>query len=422
MKSYKIKFIELTKLAYPIFLSFLLEIIFGIFDKMIIGRTNLEAFNAVSFMSTFLYVIIGALGIVTTCFNIIYNKKKSKKVLDLYLSFTLIIGILSEVIFVLFGKNIISFLYHLDGLSLKYAYEYLVVAGPTVLFNLWIFIFSSYFRSNNNTKIQARVTFISLLINLILDYVLVFGIFKFNGIGPVGAAVGTSVGLLFGLIYYLVKFKDKINIYFDKKEIKKMLKLYFPLLIDELFESTILTLFITGIVSKFSSDVIGVYNVIDTINGFVILITYAYSGAALTRALQTKDNTYQKIASTASFFFQGILSIFVIVFSVQIAKIITNQYEIINIIKNYILLGVLVQLVRCIIIPYKELLQGVNKEKFVLKVTIMYVILFIVLTIVFKILNILNLNTIYVISFICYIFVLTIYIVKRKYLEIGENS
>mgnify|MGYP004524459393 FL=1 len=357
-KSYKIKFIELTKLAYPIFLSFLLEIIFGIFDKMIIGRTNLEAFNAVSFMSTFLYVIIGALGIVTTCFNIIYNKKKSKKVLDLYLSFTLIIGILSEVIFVLFGKNIISFLYHLDGLSLKYAYEYLVVAGPTVLFNLWIFIFSSYFRSNNNTKIQAKVTFISLLINLILDYVLVFGIFKFNGIGPVGVAVGTSVGLLFGLIYYLVKFKDKINIYFDKKEIKKMLKLYFPLLIDELFESTILTLFITGIVSKFSSDVIGVYNVIDAINGFVILITYAYSGAALTRALQTKDSAYQKIASTASFFFQGILSIFVIVFSVQIAKIITNQYEIINIIKNYILLGVLVQLIRCIIIPYKELLHG----------------------------------------------------------------
>lgn len=422
MKNYKIKFIELTKLAYPIFLSFLLEIIFGIFDKMIIGRTNLEAFNAVSFMSTFLYVIIGALGIVTTCFNIIYNKKKSKKVLYLYLSFTLIIGILSEVIFVLFGKNIISFLYHLDGLSLKYAYEYLVVAGPTVLFNLWIFIFSSYFRSNNNTKIQAKVTFISLLINLILDYVLVFGIFKFNGIGPVGAAVGTSVGLLFGLIYYLIKFKDKINIYFDKKEIKKMLKLYFPLLVDELFESTILTLFITGIVSKFSNDVIGVYNVIDTINGFVILITYAYSGAALTRALQTKDNTYQKIASTASFFFQGILSIFVIVFSVQIAKIITNQYEIINIIKNYILLGVLVQLIRCIIIPYKELLQGVNKEKFVLKVTIMYVILFIALTIIFKILNILNLNTIYVISLICYIFVLTIYIIKRKYLEIGENS
>lgn len=52
----------------------------------------------------------------------------------------------------------------------------------------------------------------------------------------------------------------------------------------------------------------------------------------------------------------------------------------------------------------------------------MYVMLFIVLTIIFKILNILNLNTIYVIGLICYIFVLTIYIIKRKYLEIGENS
>lgn len=104
----KNKIIELTKLAYPIFLSFLLEIIFGFFDKMIIGRTNVNAFNAISFMTSFLYVIVGALGIITTCFNIIYNKNKKNETMDVYLTFTLILGILCEIVFIFLGKNIIS--------------------------------------------------------------------------------------------------------------------------------------------------------------------------------------------------------------------------------------------------------------------------------------------------------------------------
>ena len=245
------KTIELIKLAYPIFFSFLFEIIFGFFDKMIIGRTNINAFNAVSFMTSFLYVIVGALGIITTCFNIIYNKEKKKETINVYLTFTLILGILCELIFIFLGKNIISVLYNLDEVSLNYAYQYLIVAGPTVLFNLWIFIFSCYFRSNNNTKIQAKVTFLSLLVNLCIDYILVFGLFDFKGIGVVGCAVGTTVGLLLGLIVYLVNYKEKINIKINFIELKKLFKLYFPLLIDELFNSSILTLFITSTVSKF---------------------------------------------------------------------------------------------------------------------------------------------------------------------------
>lgn len=415
------KTIELIKLAYPIFFSFLLEIIFGFFDKMIIGRTNINAFNAVSFMTSFLYVIVGALGIITTCFNIIYNKEKKKETINVYLTFTLILGILCELIFIFLGKNIISVLYNLDEVSLNYAYQYLIVAGPTVLFNLWIFIFSCYFRSNNNTKIQAKVTFLSLLVNLCIDYILVFGLFDFKGIGVVGCAIGTTVGLLLGLIVYLVNYKEKINIKINFIELKKLFKLYFPLLIDELFNSSILTLFITSTVSKFDQSIIGAYNVVETINSALILVTYAYSSAALTKALQTKDITYQKITIIVSLLIQGILSILIIMFSSFVTSIITSQESIISIIHVYILLGVLSNLIMCLVIPYKEVLQGFNCEKFVALVTIIYVTSYIVLILLLKEIKLLNLNSIYLVSCILNLNIYIIYKIKAKKLDISKN-
>lgn len=415
------KTIELIKLAYPIFFSFLLEIIFGFFDKMIIGRTNINAFNAVSFMTSFLYVIVGALGIITTCFNIIYNKEKKKETINVYLTFTLILGILCELIFIFLGKNIISVLYNLDEVSLNYAYQYLIVAGPTVLFNLWIFIFSCYFRSNNNTKIQAKVTFLSLLVNLCIDYILVFGLFDFKGIGVVGCAVGTTVGLLLGLIVYLVNYKEKINIKINFIELKKLFKLYFPLLIDELFNSSILTLFITSTVSKFDQSIIGAYNVVETINSALILVTYAYSSAALTKALQTKDITYQKITIIVSLLIQGILSILIIMFSSFVTSIITSQESIISIIHVYILLGVLSNLIMCLVIPYKEVLQGFNCEKFVALVTIIYVTSYIVLILLLKEIKLLNLNSIYLVNCILNLSIYVVYKIKVKKLDISNN-
>lgn len=415
------KTIELIKLAYPIFFSFLLEIIFGFFDKMIIGRTNINAFNAVSFMTSFLYVIVGALGIITTCFNIIYNKEKKKETINVYLTFTLILGILCELIFIFLGKNIISVLYNLDEVSLNYAYQYLIVAGPTVLFNLWIFIFSCYFRSNNNTKIQAKVTFLSLLVNLCIDYILVFGLFDFKGIGVVGCAVGTTVGLLLGLIVYLVNYKEKINIKINFIELKKLFKLYFPLLIDELFNSSILTLFITSTVSKFDQSIIGAYNVVETINSALILVTYAYSSAALTKALQTKDITYQKITIIVSLLIQGILSILIIMFSSFVTSIITSQESIISIIHVYILLGVLSNLIMCLVIPYKEVLQGFNCEKFVALVTIIYVTSYIVLILLLKEIKLLNLNSIYLVNCILNLNIYIVYKIKVKKLDISNN-
>ena len=153
----------------------------------------------------------------------------------------------------------------------------------------------------------------------------------------------------------------------------------------------------------------------------MILVTYAYSSAALTKALQTKDITYQKITIIVSLLIQGILSILIIMFSSFVTSIITSQESIISIIHVYILLGVLSNLIMCLVIPYKEVLQGFNCEKFVALVTIIYVTSYIVLILLLKEIKLLNLNSIYLVSCILNLNIYIIYKIKAKKLDISKN-
>lgn len=211
---------------------------------------------------------------------------------------------------------------------------------------------------------------------------------------------------------YLINYKEKINLKINIFELKKMVKLYFPLLIDEIFNSTILTLFITSTISKFDQNVIGSYNVIETFNSSLILVTYAYSSAALTKTLQTKEISYQKISIMLSLIIQGITSILIIVFSSFETSIITNQESIINIIHTYMILGISTSLIMCLVIPYKEVLQGFNCEKFIALITIIYVVLDIIVVLLLKETNLLNLNNIYLVNIILNMILYIIYKIK----------
>lgn len=365
---------KINNLAYPIFLSYMIEVIFTLFDKMIIGRINTTAFNSVSFMSNLLYVIIGALGVLTVVFNIFINKIEEKeKYFNHFLYIILIIGLITESIFILFGKPLIHYIYNLNNKGLDYAYIYLVVAGPTVLLNLIIFICSSYFRSEKNTIINSKITFISLIINLVIDLILVF-IFKLE---VLGCALGTSIGLLIGVLLYFKNIKMKIRPKYSKEINSKTIKLYFPLLTTELIETTIFTLVISNIISKLSSNEIGVYNIIETINGIVMLVVYAYSSASLTLTLQ-KEKCYN-IASIISFTILLFLSIIIIIFNYPISRIITNSTELVSCVSNFIIFGLLSILFNSFKITYKELLNGLDLEKYVLIITFLSSIITILL-------------------------------------------
>jgi len=112
------------------------------------------------------------------------------------------------------------------------------------------------------TKYPMYATIIANVVNVILNYLLIFGKFGFPELGIVGAAIGTLVSrviMLFYLWYLLSKnYKSKdyvLNIKFftlTKKMIQKIMSLGFPSALQMFFEVAIFTaaIWLSGILGK----------------------------------------------------------------------------------------------------------------------------------------------------------------------------
>lgn len=112
------------------------------------------------------------------------------------------------------------------------------------------------------TKYPMYATLIANLVNVVLNYLLIFGKFGFPQMGIVGAAVGTLVSRIVMIIFLWIflKQKEKSTAYvtqiklfiLENKMLKKILALGFPSALQMFFEVAIFTaaIWLSGILGK----------------------------------------------------------------------------------------------------------------------------------------------------------------------------
>jgi len=308
---------KINILAQPILVSFISGYIFNIGDQAIIGRTSLEGYAAVGVVANLLYAITGTFGILSLTLNIVGSQMLGKNDKTGYgyifnTSFTLciLIGIIFQIICILFGKSILEHLYNLEGLFLQYAYDYLVIAGLGVLLNFIIFILSAFFKSQEKTKVLMIASVIGNAVNLLIDYILVFGKFGFPQLGVKGAAIGTVIGLLLTVLIYLFTFRKhaffRIHFSFHVESIYTIIKSYIPLIGQEIIESSGFMLIFTALLTKLGVIVTGSYNLVMVIINVLILPVYAFS--SVTSTLVAKTDGPSKNADIINIIFAASLS------------------------------------------------------------------------------------------------------------------
>lgn len=115
----------------------------------------------------------------------------------------------------------------------------------------------------SRTNHAAKAIWISVVINVVINFLLIYGIWFFPKMGIVGAAVGTffsRIGLLF-VMYYLMKRDEKLIPYFEKftkdefewNIFKKILSLGFPTALQIFFEVGVFVaaVFLAGVLGAF---------------------------------------------------------------------------------------------------------------------------------------------------------------------------
>ncbi|MFK2819002.1 MATE family efflux transporter [Flavobacteriaceae sp. LMIT009] len=292
---------QINKLAIPALIAGISEPILSITDTAIVGNISVngtESLAAVGIVGTFISMLIWVLGQTRSAISSLVSQylgaDKLDEIKSLPAQAILLITSLSILIIVTtypFAENIFK-LYNASDLILDYSAEYYrirVFGFPFALFTIAVF---GAFRGLQNTFYPMIIAMVGTFSNIVLDFVLVYGIDGF--IEPMnirGAAYASVIAqLLMALFaaYYLLRKTEiplRVSLPFNK-EIKR-----FILMILNLFVRTValnVTLYFgSAFATSYGKEYIAAYTI--AINlwflGAFIIDGYASAGNILSGKL-----------------------------------------------------------------------------------------------------------------------------------------
>jgi len=285
----------LLKLAYPLVFFNLLFIIYNLTDTFWLGKLGREAVSAPTISFPFIWTMMSfGAGFAIAGFAFVsqyagagqWDKAKHNianlLTLMFFSSFTL--GII--------GFFITPWILHILGVPADVydnAVVYLRVMFIGIPFSFEGFAFSFALRAIGDTKTPTIINSIAIILNVILDPLLIFGIGPFPRLEILGAALGTvisysiasilSIYLVFsgklGIKFYLSDFKPDFGLY------KKMFKIGLPASIGQSLNALGFVV-LMGIVSQFGSVVIAAYGIGQRIISLIFTVSDGFSMAMST--------------------------------------------------------------------------------------------------------------------------------------------
>ncbi len=214
-------------LAIPMILEMVMEGIFSIVDAFLVSKVSEEAFATVVLtetVATLLYALAIGISIAATAMVSRRIGEKNPKAAAEAAGQAILLGV-GVSIFI----SIIGILFPDDLLRLMGASESVIAIGTefTRIFLgsnvviMLLFILNGIFRGAGNAAIAMRVLILANLLNIVLDFILIFGFGPIPALGVTGAAIATSIGRGTAVVYQLyILFNDKSIIKLTKKHLK----------------------------------------------------------------------------------------------------------------------------------------------------------------------------------------------------------
>lgn len=210
---------KLLAVALPIMLQNGISNFVNMLDNIMVGRLGTEELAGVSIVNDLQFVfflcIFGAIsgaGLFTAQYCGQKNLKGIRDTFRIKIVICTVLLMLSLVVFLAFGTELISFYLH-DGseqgdlaATLKYGKDYLLIMligmFPMMLENCY----SSTLRECGQTVVPMRASVAAVLVNLVFNYFLIYGKCGFPMLGVRGAAIATVISrfVQLGIVFFWV--------------------------------------------------------------------------------------------------------------------------------------------------------------------------------------------------------------------------
>ena len=267
LEAYTKEFNYNLKLAAPVMLGMLGHTFVSLVDNIMVGQLGTAELAAVSLGNSFIFIAMSlGIGFSTAITPLIAEADSENNKIEGKLCFKHGLILSSVLSFLLFGLMLLAKpLMHL----MKQPEEVVLLAIPYLdlvavsLIPLIIFqAFKQFSDGLSMTKFPMYATILANIINVILNYLLIFGKLGFPEMGIVGAAIGTLISRVFMLLFLwrLLHTNIKSKFYvtnikifrLEKSMIKKIIGLGFPSALQMFFEVAIFTaaIWLSGLLGK----------------------------------------------------------------------------------------------------------------------------------------------------------------------------
>ncbi|RPD98246.1 MATE family efflux transporter [Aureibaculum marinum] len=202
----------------------------------------------------------------------------------------------------------------------------------------------------SQTKYSMYATIIANVINVVLNYLLIFGKFGFPEMGIIGAAIGTLVSrvVMLTYIWLLLKSKDKFKPYFErfnfnnikKNILKKIISLGFPSALQMFFEVAIFTaaIWLSGVLGKNPQ---AANQIALNLSSMTFMVAMGLSVTAMIRVGNQKGlKNFKDLRRVAfsifllTFFLDIIFALLFLIFNQDLPRIYIDEHDVLNQIDN----------------------------------------------------------------------------------------
>ena len=330
-------------IVFPIILQNALNSFVNLLDNVMVGVLGTEQMSGVAIVNQLIFVyilaIFGAIagaGIFTAQYFGSGNEEGIKHTIKFKWYICTTIALIAGLIFYFFHEPLVK-LFLNDGsevgdleLAFKYAKDYLAIALFALIPNTITQIYSGTLRETGETLQPMIASLVSVLLNCILNYILIFGKLGLPALGVKGAAIATLIARTIECSYIMIyththtkKYTFFKNVFESFKIPTNILKKLLSKGLNLLANETIWSMVQTALLYCYSLrglSVVAAMNINNTFNNLfsivflslgsaIAIIVGNLLGAGKLEEAKDADNKILALSAVCCVFFGGLLAL-----------------------------------------------------------------------------------------------------------------
>lgn len=210
----------LSKLAFPIMGTSLIQMAYNLTDMIWIGRVSSNAVAAVGAAGMYLWLANGIATVPRTGGQVkaahalgAEDQEQAAAYGKAAIHMGLVMIVLCTAIYLIFNKGLIGFFRLNHESVVRDARAYLVIVGAGLVFSFMNQIFTGLFTAMGNSIVTFRSTVVGLVANIVLDPVFIFGAGPVPVLGVAGAAIATVLAQAIVFLMFLAAIRKDRSLF-----------------------------------------------------------------------------------------------------------------------------------------------------------------------------------------------------------------